>query len=216
VVIVAFHLPYAALRMRDLLSVLPVLALWVGVGVADVLSQVRRIDRPALRKGAGIVVLGLMVALLWARSQVILWLPVHARDFHTFGYLRAEQRAAFDTLADVTPPEAVVATSLNGGAVTLYAERDIARPAYWSEGEWLAFVERAADDGRRVYLLVDGEEMQEPLWTLQSRYRLNRVTSLPVPYFYRGGDSEGRDVPLYEVVISKCKQISLDGRGASF
>ncbi len=151
VVIVSFHLPYPALRVRDLLSVLPVLAIWTGVGVADVLSRVsrvQRISRPAWRKGVQIVVLGLIIAALWGRSQVVLWLPVHAKDFYTFGYLRAEQRAAFDTLAELTPSDGIVAASLNGGAVTLYANRDIVRPAYWSEGEWLDFVAWALGAGR--------------------------------------------------------------------
>ncbi len=210
VVIAAFHLPYPALRLRDLLSVLPVLAIWTGVGVADVLSRVlrvQRISRPAWRKGvhAGVrvVVLGLVIAALWGRSQVVLWLPVHAKDFHTFGYLRAEQRAAFDTLAGLTSTDGIVAASLNGGAVTLYADRDIVRPGNWSEDEWLDFVAHALDDGRGVYLLLDGVEMQEPLEAVRSRYQSNLVSSLPMPFFYPGGSSEYRDVPLYEVVKAK-------------
>ena len=200
VVIVSFHLLYPALRLRDLLSVLPVLAIWTGVGVADALSRVKRIRRPAWRKGVQIVVLGLLIVALWGRSQVILWLPLHAKAFHTFGYLRAEQRAAFDTLAEVTPPKGIVAASLNAGAVNLYANRDIVRPAYWSEDEWLDFVARALNDDREVYLLLDGVEMQESLEAIRSLYPLQQVSSLPMPYFFPGGSSENRDVPLYEVV----------------
>jgi hypothetical protein len=200
VVIVLFHLPYPALRLRDLLSVLPVLAIWTGVGVADALSQVKRIRRPAWRKGVQVVVLGLLIVALWGRSQVILWLPLHAKDFHTFGYLRAEQRAAFDTLAEVTPRDGIVAASFNAGAVTLYANRDIVRPAYWSEDEWLDFVARAMNDGREVYLLLDGVEMQESLEVVRSHYQLDRVSSLPMPYFFPGGSSENQIVTLYEVV----------------
>jgi len=199
-VIVFFHLPYPALRLRDLLSVFPVLAIWAGAGMADALFQIQRIGRPGRRRVAQVAALGLMIAALWTRSQVVLWLPVHARDFHTFGYLRAEQRAAFDTLAGLVHPQGIVAASLNAGAITLYTNRDIARPAYWSEGEWLEFVARALSDGRGVYLLVDGVEMQEPLEVVQSRYQLNQVSSLPIPYFYPGGNSENRNVPLYEIV----------------
>jgi hypothetical protein len=199
-VIVLFHLPYPALRLRDLLSVLPVFAVWTGVGVADALSRVRRIRRPAWRNAFQVVILGLVIAALWARSQVILWLPVHAKDFYTFGYLRAEQRAAFDALAEVTPPEGIVAASLNAGAVTLYAERDIVRPAYWSEDEWLSFVARALNDGREVYLLLDGLEMQGPLDAVGSLYQINRVISVPMPYFFPGGSSENQNVTLYEVL----------------
>ncbi len=204
VVIVALHLPYPALRLRDLLSVLPVLAIWTGVGVAHVLSRVQRISRPAWGKsvhaGVRVIVLGLVIAAFWGRSQVVLWLPVHAKDFHTFGYLRAEQRAAFDTLAGLTPAEGIVAASLNGGAVTLYANRDIVRPAYWSSDEWLDFVAHALDDDRGVYLLLDGVEMREPFEAVRSHYQLNPVSSLRIPFFYPGGNSENRDVPLYEVV----------------
>ena len=200
VVIVLFHLPYPALRLRDLLSVLPVLAIWTGVGVADAFSRFKRIRRPAWRKGVQVVVLGLLIAALWGRSQVILWLPLHAKDFHTFGYLRAEQRAAFDTLAEVTPRDGIVAASFNAGAVTLYANRDIVRPAYWSEDEWLDFVARAMNDGREVYLLLDGVEMQESLEVVRSHYQLDRVSSLPMPYFFPGGSSENQIVTLYEVV----------------
>ena len=199
-VIVAFHLPYPALRVRDLLSVFPVLAIWTGAGIADALSQARRVRRSAWRMAVQVAVLALVIALFWARSQVILWLPVHAQDFNTFGYLRAEQRAAFDTLARQTSPQGIVAASLNGGAVTLYAKRDIARPAYWSAGEWLDFVAQAFEDGRRVYLLVDGVEMEAPLEAAGSHYSLELVSSLAMPYFYAGGSSESRDVLLYEVV----------------
>jgi hypothetical protein len=202
-VIVVFHLPYPALRLRDLLSVLPVLAIWTGVGMADVLSQVQRIRPSVWRKGAQVLALGLMIAALWARSQVVLWLPVHARDFQSFGYLRAEQRAAFDTLAALVPAEGIVAASLNGGAIILYTGRDIVRPAYWSADDWLDFVAQALNEKRRVYLLVDGVEMGEPLEMVQSHYQVNLIGSLPVPYFYPGGNSENRDVPLYEVVKTK-------------
>jgi hypothetical protein len=199
-VIVAFHLPYAALRMRDLLSVLPVFAIWVGVGMAGVLAQALRIRHPVWRRGMRVLALGLMIAALWGRSQVTFWLPVHAKDFQSFGYMRAEQRSAFDELADLIPADGIVGASLNGGAVTLYVKRDIARPAYWTPDDWLTFVDRAVSNERSVYLLVDGVEMQDPLAVLSARYQLRQVASLSMPYFFLGGSSEFRDVPLFEVV----------------
>ncbi len=42
--------------------------------------------------------------------------------------------------------------------------------------------------------------MREPLEALRSHYQLTQVSSLPVPYFFPGGSSENREVPLYEVV----------------
>ncbi len=201
IVIGLFHLNYAALRIRDLLSVFPVLCVWAGIGMADILSQVQRIGRLSWRKGAQVLALGLTVVLLYARARVTLWLPAYAQDFRTFGYLRADQRVAFDRLASLTSAEAVVAASMNSGPITLYAQRDIVRPAYWSEDEWLDFVGRALSDGHPVYLLVDGAEMQGPMQVIQSRYQLEQVSSLPVPYFYPDGNSEDRSVWLYEVIV---------------
>jgi hypothetical protein len=199
-VIVLFHLNYAPLRIRDLLSVFPVFAIWVGVGMADVLYQIQRIARPFWRTGFQVLALVLMFVLLLTRGWVTLPLPVHAADFTTFGYLRIDQRAAFDELANLTPPDAIVATTLNSGPIELYADRDAVRPAYWARDEWLDFIDRALGEGRHLYLLVDGDEMQTPLQIVQSRYHLVQVSSLPVPYFFPGGNSEDRSVPLYQVV----------------
>ena len=194
--IVLFHLPYAALRTRDLLTVFPVLALWAGVGMADALSQAQRIDRPTLRGGTQVLVFFLIIALLWARTRFTLQLD--ARNFNTFGYLQAEQRAAFDALARLTPSEAVVAASLNSGPIELYANRDTVRPAYWSEDEWLDFVAHTLSDGRPIYLLVDGVEMQKPLQIAQSHYRLTPIAFLPMPYYRPDGTSDNLQVALYE------------------
>lgn len=199
-VIGLFHLSYEAVRLRDLLSVFPVLAVWVGIGLADALIRIQRIGRSGWRKGAQVLVLGLLIALLWTRTQVTLGLLIHAPDFHTFGYLRPEQRAAFDALKDLTPTHAIVATSLNSGPIYLYAERDAVRPAYWSQDEWLDLVARALKDGRTLYLLMDGVEMDAPYRAIQSGYQLSQVSSLPVPYFYPDGNSQNLRVTLYEVL----------------
>jgi hypothetical protein len=200
VTIVAFHLPYEALRARDLLSVFPVLALWAGVGVTDVLAQVQRIGRPLWRGGAQVLSICSIVFLLWARTRFMLPLAALDVPFNTFGYLNAEQRAAFDTLARLTPSDAIVAASLNSGPIGLYADRQTLRPAYWSQEEWLDFVVHVLNDGYRLYLLVDGTEMREPLQTVQSRYLMVLVAYLPMPYFFPGGHSDNLSVPLYKVI----------------
>jgi hypothetical protein len=100
--LVAFHLPYPALRARDLLSVFPVLALWIGAGAADMLtwafgpgSLVAAWARARNFVVRGLVV-GAVVLLFGARVRLTLQWPLHAGQFDTFGYLHAGQRAAFD------------------------------------------------------------------------------------------------------------------------
>lgn len=197
--IVLFHLPYAALRTRDLLSVLPILALWTGVGVADVLARTRQFG-PRGRGWAWLGVCLLVIGLLWARTRFTFQL--NAGNFTTFGYLRSEQRAAFDSLAYRMPAEAVVAASLNAGAIQLYTGRPSVRAAYWTADEWLAFAERAQAAGYRLYLLEDGVEMQAPRQALESRYPLTLIAELPLPYFERTGSTRGVPVRLYEVGLA--------------
>jgi len=189
-----FHLPYPALRLRDLLPLFPVLALVSGVGVADWLHRVSN-SRPERKAGAWAVT----ILLLWFRTVAVLGATAQGADFGSFGYLRTDQRAAFEDLRASTPPEAVVAASLNHGPILLYSHRSAVRPAYWTEAEWLEFVERARAAGRPVYLLIDGDEMEGPLNSVRSRYRLDQVISLPMPYFSNDGGSENRDVPLYRM-----------------
>jgi hypothetical protein len=206
-VLAVFHLPYAALRARDLLAVFPVLALWAGAGVSDLIRWAfeRRaengqpqpaLDSPSLR--AALVVLATVI-LLFARVRVTLQWPLHPERFNTFGYLTAEQRAAFDTLKGLTPSGAIVAASLNSGAVGLYAERDAVRPGSWSQGDWLEFVRQSMERGSPLYLLADGEEMQAPAQALPPAYTLQPVAELSLPYFYPDGRAEDRLVPLYLV-----------------
>jgi len=195
--LVAFHLLYEALRLRDLLPVLPLLALCAGVGLAELWTLVGRARHAAAGFGARaacIVLLALLVS-----SDATLLLPVPPMHYNAFGYLVDTQRAAFDALAGLTPENAVVAGSLNTGAVTLYAERDIVRPGAWSEAEWLAVAERLLARGRPIYLLMDGEEMLAPAAALQAVHTLDPVGTLSLPWYYPGGGSENREVTLYRV-----------------
>jgi hypothetical protein len=195
--IVLFHLPYAALRTRDVLSVFPVLAVWVGVGAADLLARILFLPRSTRRGLWWVLACTLLLGLLWVRTRFTF--QVNAGNFVTFGHLRADQRAAFDSLAAQTSSQAVVAASLNSGAVELYTGRDTVRPAYWSTDEWLSFVAHATKDGRPVLILVDGAEMQEPLAAIRARYPLALVSWLSLPYFERDGTSQNIQVPLYRV-----------------
>jgi len=204
-VLLAFHLPYPALRARDVLSVFPALALWVGVGAADMLawafapdSLVAALARVPRFLARGLVVIG-VVLLFGARVRLTLQWPLRPSQFDTFGYLNAAQRAAFDDLRRAVPPEAVLAVSLNSGAVNLYSQRETVRPGSWTADEWRRFVQLALEDGRAVYVLVDGEEMQAPSHALAPAYGLKPIAELDLPYFYPDGSSDHRPVTLYQV-----------------
>ena len=197
-VIIGFHLFYRALRLRDLLSVFPVLALWVGGGLSDLLSRVERIRQPARRRTMRALSFLLIANLL--RTGTTLLLPLPPMHFNTFGYLLAEQRQTFDTLATLIPPKATVALSLNAGAMEIYADRDIVRPEEWTLEEWLTYVEETLAAEEKLFVLVDGVDMEAPLRELRGRYRLTPVALLPLPYFHIGGGSLNQDLLLYEVL----------------
>jgi hypothetical protein len=216
--IVSFHLLYQALRLRDLLSIFPVLALATGVGLAEALagrsseSSPQRgeleggetADRTSFLPARGeaiakILATALVIVALWARTATIRQLSA-STDFYTFGYLFPEQRAAFDSLGDLTAPDGIVAASLNSGPIGLYAKRTAVRPAYWSPEEWLSFVAHVRADGRTVYVLRDSAELDRPLQSLAARYRIVQIAWLTVPYFPNGdGPSVNQPVALYVV-----------------
>jgi hypothetical protein len=204
-VLLAFHLPYPALRARDLLSVFPVLALWIGVGAADMLAWAFASGpiaaRPSKAKTFGLrfLVLSAVILLFGARGRVTLQWPLHPAQFNTFGYLNARQRAALDEIQRLTPPEAVLAASLNSGALTLYSQRAAVRPGDWPPDDWRRFVQLALAQGLEVYVLLDGKEMQAPKQALEPAYTLKPVAELPLPYFYPDGSSDNRPVDLYQV-----------------
>lgn len=198
--IILIHLPYQALRIRDLLSIFPIFALLGGVGIATVLGQLqhRRHPMPFSTMDRRFLLVGFVIVSLWLRARVTWELPF-VTSFNTFGYLTAEQRLSFDRLGRITPSSGIMAASLNSGPILLYSDRQIIRPAYMSEDEWLDFVARAMNAGRRVFLLMDGEEMKKPLQVVRLRYRTVLVSVFPMPYFYPGGRSANSFVELYEV-----------------
>jgi len=139
-----------------------------------------------------------VVALLGARMRLTLQLPLHADSFNTFGYLNARQRASFDTLKALVPGDAIVAASLNSGAVSLYSDRETVRPGAWSTADWLSFVQHAQAQSRPLYVLDDGDEMRGPLQALPGA-ALTSVAELPLPFFHPTGSSDNQDVKLYRV-----------------
>ena len=188
VAVLVVHLTYYSLRLRDLISLFPLVNLAVAYGAVLLVSRARRLVRgrtlhlgAALLPAAAIVWVILSLALSrWAMIDN-LWRPGWA----SFGYMRAEHRAAFDRLAGLTPPEAVIGASLNAGAVNLYAERDAIRPYdSWTAGEWTIFLEAMQKQGRPVYLLDDGGLMADFIQDERAHRTLEPIAELAVPLFY--------------------------------
>jgi hypothetical protein len=182
------HLTYRSLRLRDMISLFPLVDLAVAYGAVALVRQVRSKTRgqegrlgtallPAV--ATGWVILSLALSR-WAMIDN-LWKPGWA----SFGYMRANHRAAFDRLAELTPPDGIIGASLNAGAVNLYTGRDAIRPYdSWTEEEWSIFLEAMDAGGRPVYLLNDGGLMAEFIEKEQSHHRLIPIEELAVPLFY--------------------------------
>jgi hypothetical protein len=194
-----FHLPYAFLKLRDLLWLFPAWALLAGCGGVEIWAWLRQ-------RRAVIRALGFFLALALLTWRWSLTLPL-TQGFFTFGSLTAEQRQTISQLSDRTPPDAIIAASLNSGAVELYAHRAVVRPGAllqpnlaWTTDEWLRFVEAIRAENRPLYLLADSVEMEAPLKAVQARYPVIEIAPpLYLPYYYVGGGSDNQLVALYQI-----------------
>jgi hypothetical protein len=186
--VLVVHLAYRSLRLRDLLSLFPLLDLVVAYGAVRLARRARalvggRVARlgPALLSAA--IVAGVILSLAMARWAMIdnLW----KQGWASFGYMRAEHRAAFEQLEALTPANAVIGASLNSGAVMLYTGRDAIRPYdSWTDEEWGIFLGAMQASGRPVYLLDDGGLMAEFITQQEGRRHLTPIEALQVPLFY--------------------------------
>lgn len=199
--LLAFHLPYAFLKLRDLLWLYPGLSLLAALGLASVLQGLARWQ--GLNGASRVAAALLAVGLLFSRWQAT---DTLTRGFFTFGALTADQRQQLGTLATLTPADAVIACSLNSGAVELYTGRATVRPGAvlqprdaWTIEAWLIFVEALRAEHRPLYVLVDGVELEEPLNALRARYTATAVTEIYLPYYYAGGGSLNQMVPVYKI-----------------
>ena len=199
--VLVFHLWYPFVKARDVLFVLAPLAAYAALGGAAVLSWLWR--QGALVRVATVAVILLLGAL---RLETLL---ARSPGFFTFGGLLPEQRRALESLATLTEPDAVVACSLNSGAVALYGGRQTVRPggvlqpeAAWSREQWLTFVEALLAEGRPVYVLMDSPELEAPLAALQGRYALTYMADLFVPVYVHTGGSTNLTVPLWRVTTN--------------
>jgi hypothetical protein len=201
--VVLFHLPYHYLKLRDLLFIFPTLCVLAALGLHRLAAYVSRLTFDASRHASLFIphcLLFILIAFRWNAQLPLL------NGFYTYGFLNGEQRAHINSLADLTPSNAVIAGSLNTGAVSLYAQRDTVRPGHllqpgrtWTDSEWKDFVAALHADGRPLYLLMDSEEMIEPAKAIQSCCRLSPIAELYLPYYYRSGAATNEIVPLYRV-----------------
>ncbi len=190
--VILFHLPYRALRLRDLLSAYPALIALVVYGMVEIWRRAAQSPRGLL------AALALFLTLLLPayRTRVTLAEPFLSTTRATFGSMTRSQREAFDLLAAYTPPGSVIGTSLNGGAIDLYAGRQAFRPHSWSGEELDIFISAMGREGREVYILDDSSELAPMLNYLSSSYRLAPVVRLDIPLF---GDQERATGYLYRV-----------------
>jgi hypothetical protein len=199
--IVAVHLPYAALRLRDLLSAFPILVAWAGFGVADLWGRVAPARRPASSPGYA---LGTSIVLAVLLLPILRTWPILGRPWGTymasFGYVTPEQRRGFDEVAQHTVEPCVVGSTLNGGPIDLYAGRQAFRPAFWSSDEFDTFVEQMFKEGTHVYLVDDGDAMAATLEHSRAFYEVSPIAQLTIPLF---GDPQNISSTLYQVQPAK-------------
>jgi hypothetical protein len=195
--VLAVHLPYEALRLRDLLSLFPVWLAWVGYGVGDLWKRIPvgrgHVTGRSHAQGVSILLVLLLLPLL--RTWPILsrpWTNYRA----SFGYVSEDERRGFDALAAATVEPCVVGSSLNGGPVDLYAGRQGFRPAFWTAQELDIFLDEMFRQGTKVYLLDDGEALRDTLEHATAHYRVTPRAQLTVPLF---GDPERISSKLYEI-----------------
>ncbi len=177
----AVHLPYAALRLRDLIPQFPILAFYVSVGGAAAIGALWKRDTAWAQLFAAVLVLltlELGLVRVWNTiPRAVLRAPAR------FGAMTDAQRESFRTLAALTPSNALVGSSLNSGAVELYARRTSFRPADWSEQDLSAFFRLAREDAVEIYLLEDNASMQSVMKSIAGDYDLERTATLDVPLF---------------------------------
>jgi len=209
-----FHLWYPFVRLRDVLSLYVPVAAYAALGGLVLLGWIWR--RTARSEGAdsgrasGSGVLARAAAVAGVLVLFVIRLgPVIGFDsgFFTFGYLLPQQRRSIETIADLTEPQAVIACSLNSGAVELYSGRETVRPgsllqpgASWSLDQWLTMADALEAAGRPIYLMMDSPEMEAPLQAIEASQRVEQVGEIQLPVFFVGGGSLNETVPLYKVI----------------
>jgi len=194
-VLLAFHLLYPALRLRDLLPEFPPLVAVIAYGIVAFVAG-RWKDKPDGQRFAAACGLIVTLFLLLIRGWNILPLGWGAPQ-PSFGCVTRAQRAAFDQIAALTPPRAVIGSSLNTGPIDLYAGRGTFLPMLWTSSERVAFIAEMFREGRAVFLLDDSAETTAVRRDLEKGYSLRQVAALDVPLF---GVVDGTPGALWQVI----------------
>ncbi len=195
IVLFAFHLLYPALRLRDLLPEFAPQVIVTAYGVVVFIAALWRGNRNWQQFAAAcgfIVTLFLLLIRVWN----ILPQPWSAPQ-PSFGYVTAAQRASFDQIAALTPPRAVIGSSLNTGPIDLYAKRESFHLAMWTPQEQDTFIAAMFREGRAVFLLDDSAETSAARRELEARYSLCQVVALDVPLF---GAIDGTPGALWQII----------------
>jgi hypothetical protein len=188
-VVLLVHLTYQSLRLRDLISIFPLVNIAVAYGAVALVRRTRAAHTGEKPRRLATVLLPaaatawVVLSLALARWAMLdnLWRPGWA----SFGYMRADHRAAFDRIVEVTPSNSVIGASLNAGAVDLYSDRDAIRPYdSWTRAEWNTFLAAMRARGRPIYLLDDGGLMAAFIEQERRFHQLTPVEELKVPLFY--------------------------------
>jgi hypothetical protein len=187
--VLLFSLSYRAVRPRDLLALLPLFNLVAAWGALALWQRRRTLAQVAV------------VVMLAARLSAPLGL-LGVAEVRTFGHLSAAQRASYAALGQSLPARAVVGTGLSSGAVERYAMRETVRSAGWSAQEVARLATALQGEGRALYLLVDGKEMEEWLRAAAEVLPVQAVGSWPLPCYGRGGEEAGDVAVLYKVVAN--------------
>lgn len=166
VVLTGGHLPYAALRVRDLIPEFPVLAALAAMGAGWVVAVAARSSPARLRPVAGIMLfltIDAFVLRFWGEATR----PFDPPE-HVFGYLTERNRASFDAIAELTAPEGIVVADFIDGAVDLFSGRETVRAGLWTPWERRLFFCRAEARGRPIYILDDGPWVEQMLDELRA------------------------------------------------
>ncbi|HZQ10651.1 MAG TPA: glycosyltransferase family 39 protein, partial [Anaerolineae bacterium] len=177
----AIQLPYAALRLRDLLPEFPIFAFYSSYGTAASIALLWQKNRAwAAVLAAALLFLSLEFSLLrvWNTLPRV-FQPAPKR----FGAMTQIQRMSFNQLAQLTLPNAVIGASLNSGAIDLYVQRETFRPAEWNASQLREFITPLLADQRTVYLLEDDSSLTRVLNDLGAAYPIERIATLDVPLF---------------------------------